>query len=539
MIPCVMTGYIISCDIKIPDTDQPVKSPIIGSVSNLPPITTPFVYAVPAEQSLWPSYDGTYLYDKVVGPISRQESGTLLLDVRKDYGGSIQIYDKVTKQHLINFVDLGRESGMSSYGGPLSFADDSPRWKGIGYNPLQAGDDGLNASPILFHGYINGWIYTKAQCLSWAHKDARKLPFFYEQWVRLDENKVHVKVRLTHQRPDKTFYGPESQEWPMMFINGNRKIHFYNGDSPYTNDLATITDGLESTTTTGSSTQYVVQQQTPFGLTEPWQAIEIGANRLIGLYTPGFYWGTYSVYAVAANSNWEGDATATYVTNAPFIHLDSDNIWYREYSYIIGTEQEIRNHVYAQERFPTPDFFFNKFNGRSGWYIQDGGYDQKEPFTTDNWQVTLTGQPENGSFNAYNTKLVSPAGNWKATDFKTLYIRMAYSGPSGTGTGAQAPLRLSWLINGQAPDGIDDTFPKQNKIRFPNGTRKRGDQSISFNVVNDGQFHTYKISFANQPKWTGVIQRFELAHELAPDYIRPGEVITLNYVGTRNPDPGQ
>lgn len=526
LLLAVVVTAVTSCSVR--------EKAVINPLPMLPYVPGPFTFEVPTAQSQWLSNNATVIDGRVVGRTSVQESATLRLEVRKEYGASIQIYDKVTNQLLINFKDNGRESGMSSYAGPRSYADDSPRWKGIGYNPLQAGDDGGNPSPILFHGFVNGWIYTKAQCLSWAHQNARRLPFFYEQWVRVDSNKVHINVRLTHQRPDKTFYGAESQEWPMMMINGARKVHFYNGPSPYTNAPATVTDGVEMRYGNGT---VEVHQGTPFCLTEPWQGVEIGSSagepRLIGLYTPGYFHGNYNVASIQTRENSEGGNTITYTANQPMIHLDSDQTWHRSYTYILGPEQEIRRYVYAQERSATPDFVFSKARGRNGWIIADGGYDQKEPFSADDWRVTVTGKADNGPVNAYHTKLISPFGSWKTSGFNTLYIQMAYAGP--TGAGSPAPLRLAWLLDGQAPNGLDGGFPKQNAVRFPRGARNPFEQSIGFRAINDGQFHTYKISFAGNPGWVDIVQQFEIAHDFAPAYVTPGEVITLQYVGTRDP----
>lgn len=537
----LLTGSLLTCQYRevVRPTFEP-SAPPNPTPPSLPPSSLPFTYPVPAAQSPWPVRNESRIYDRVIGDVSVQESAALRVEVRKEYGGSIQIYDKVTKQNLINFQDLGRESGMSSYAGPRSFADDSPKWKGIGYNPLQAGDDGHNPSPVLFHGFVNGWIYTRAQCLSWAHRDARKLPFFYEQWVRVDSSKVHVHVRLTHQRPDKTFYGPESQEWPMMMINGARKVHFYNGSAPFANDPTAVTDGVESTKPDGS---YVLHQGTPFGLTEPWIGVDIsstptgsgraGEPRLIGLYCPGFFKGNYNVAAISARENWEGSSTNTYTANLPMAYLDSDNTWYKSYTYIVGSEREVRDYVYAQERFPKPDFSFNTFNGRSGWFIQDGGFDQKEPFTTNNWRVTMTGKAENGPANASGTKLISPYGCWPSGGFREVYIRMAYSGTPGAP--ARIPLQLRWLLNEQAPDGTDDQYPGQNKIRFAKGIRKPAEQSVPLTVINDGQMHTYTISFAGKPMWKDIIQQFEITHDPDSGFVQPGEVLELAYFGTRNP----
>lgn len=519
--------FVGACGVK--------EKSIVNPLPILPYVPGPFTFEVPTTQSPWLSNNPTVINNRVVGQTSVQESTILRLEVRKGYGASIQIYDKLTNQPLINFNDLGRESGMSSYSGPRSFADDSPRWKGIGYNPLQAGDDGGNASPILFHGFVNGWIYTKAQCLSWPHQNARRLPLFYEQWVRVDSNKVHVNVRLTHQRPDKTFYGPETQEWPMMMINGARNVHFYNGTAPYTNDPTTVTDGVEARNGDGT---ILPHQRTTFCITEPWQGVEIGTNagqpRLIGLYTPGYYRANYNVDAIQVRETGEGSNTNTYTANLPMAHLDSDNTWHRSYTYILGSESEIRQYVYAQERSPVPDFVFNKANGRNGWVIFDGGTDQKEPFSTDNWRVTIVGKADNGPVNAYHTKLMSPYGNWKAGDIKTVYVRMAYTGPPGAGS--QFPLRLSWLLNQQNPDGLDGAFPRQNAIRFARGARDSFAQSVNFMAINDGQFHTYKINVSDNPLWTGIIQQLEIAHAAAPAFVAPGEVLTVQYIGARDPD---
>lgn len=537
----LLTGSLLTCQYRevVRPTLDPTTSPK-PTLPNLPPSSQPFIYQVPATPLPWPSVNNSKIGDRVIGETSAQESATLRVEVRKEYGGSIQIYDKVTNQSLINFLDLGRESGMSSYGGPRSFADDSPKWKGIGYNPLQAGDDGHNPSPILFHGLVDGWIYTKAQCLSWAHRDARKLPFFYEQWVRVEGNKVHVNVRLTHERPDKTFYGAESQEWPMLMVNGARPVHFYNGPAPFTNDPTTVTDGIEGPKSDGG---YILHQGTSFGLTEPWIGANIGTTpagsvdagqpRLIGLYAPGFFKANYNMAAITARENWEGGNTHTYIGNQPMVHLDSDNTWYKSYTYVLGSEREVRDYVYAQERFPKPDFIFNTFNGRNGWFIHDGGFDQKEPFTTDNWRITFTGKTENGQTNARGTKLLSPYGSWPASGFSDLYIRMAYAGPPGTP--AQMPLQLVWLLNGQASDGMDDQYPNQNRIRFAKGIRKLAEQTVPLVVANDGRMHTYKISFAGKPMWKDIIQQFEVMHELTPSFIPPGEVLEIAYFGTRDP----
>lgn len=460
--------------------------------------------------------------------VSHIENNQLKIEVRRGFGCSIQIYDKVTNQALINFLDQGRESGMSSYGGPKSFSDDAPFWR-TGYNPLQAGDSGGNPATLLFHGFVTiggkNYIYTKTQQNSWAHHDNRMLQFFYEQWVTLSGNKVHVYVRLTHRNPDKTFYNPEFQEWPMMMINGSRIARFYTGDQPFTYAGTTGTDGVERRNANGSVA--ALHQLTPFIISEPWMGVEIGTNRMIGLVTPDFYHVNYNYSDPMAGTNYEGGPTIMYVCNQPFVHLDSDNVWHKEYTYVVGTEREVREFAYAQYRNPKIDFPFKQANGRNGWFIQDGGYDQKEPFASDNWRVTFQGKADPGHpHSARGTKLRSPYGSWKASDNQTIYIRMKYSGPENQ-------LRLSWLLAGQEENGLNSEYPNQNAIRAPKGVRAPG-QHLSFNVIKDGQFHTYALNVSANSTWKDIVQQLDLEH-VPGGIIDPGEQFEISYIGATNP----
>ncbi len=515
---------------QVPEVPQPP----VEVVQNPPPTTTSpsslFAYAVPTAPANWSGYNPTLLGGKPVGQTFAQESGVLRLEVRKEYGGSIQIYDKITKQNLINFLDKGRETGMSSYGGPTSFSDDAPVWKGVGYNPLQAGDSGGNPAKLLAQGVVDGYIYTKYQCNSWAHTDNRMLAFFYEQWVRLDDNKVHVYVRLTHARLDKTFYGPFQQEWPMMMINGTRRVRFYAGAAPFTKAPTSSSNGIERQT----GTTYVTHQLTPFQIPEPRMATEIGQNagggtRLIGLTGPEFLRVSYNMHAIQSGDNDEGGNTITYWAHHPMVHLDSDGIWLKEYTYVVGSEEQIREYAYAQPRMARPDFVFTKDRGRNGWYLFDGGYDQKEPFRRDNWTVNFEGKGDPGKpANARITKIVSPVGSWRAADAGTIFVKMRYKGD-------QDHLNLVWLLNGQAPDGLDSNYPNQNATRAPRGVRNRLAQSVPIKLINDGKMHTYKINVATNSLWKDVVQQFEIAHDPEGPVVPPGEEIELVYFGVNDP----
>ena len=105
--------------------------------------TAPFTWQVPATESEWDGANTQAIGYKniVAGNYLTQENDQLRIELRQGFGGSLQIYDKITKQNLINFFDQGRESGLSSYSGPMNFSNytsgpDKQAWWNIGYNPV-------------------------------------------------------------------------------------------------------------------------------------------------------------------------------------------------------------------------------------------------------------------------------------------------------------------------------------------------------------------------------------------------------------------
>jgi hypothetical protein len=507
-----------------------------------PPVSTtnpdvPFNWQVPTAESEW---DGTNTqaigYKNIVaGNYLAQENDQLRIELRQGFGGALQIYDKITKQNLINFFDQGRESGLSSYSGPLNFSNftsgpDKQAWWNIGYNPVPPGDHGGNASPILFKGKVNGWLYTKAQSISWPHVNKLILPMTYEQWIRVNGNKVEVKVRLVHTRADKTQYEARSQEWPFVMVNGARVSRFYTGDQPFSFQPSTGTNGIERTTATGT---ILPHQGTPFFLTEPWLATEIGRNpngetRLFGLVSPTIYKSNYNVAVPEAGDNFEGGNTMTYLCGQPFDHLDSDKTTYFEYTFVVGTETEVRSTAYAIPRMDKPDFKFTQKNGRAGWFWFDGAQDQKEPFTDDNWKLTFIGKTDNGITSANNTKIISPAGAWRAAQIPVIYVRMK------TNT-SRNQMALGWALNQQAPDGaFDSQYTNQNQARYPKGQINNGTQRQVFNVIGDGQWHVYAIPVASNSAWNGIVQQLEIKHD-GPGNVPINETFEISYIGANSP----
>lgn len=489
--------------------------------------TSEFSWQVPSQEANWDGFNPTVIGMGVqIGNYFRRETSQLVLEVRAGFGCLNQLYDKVTGRYLINSPDQGRGDGKSSYTGPRSFSDDAPHWR-TGYNPLKDGDAGLNPSPVLFKGQvtINGieYIYTRTQLLSWSHVDARRMPVIYEEWRGfLDDTKLDIWTRLTHDRADTTDYGPYQQEWGLMMVNGRGPAHFYNGDAPFTYGGTQITDGIESQGNDGS---YLVCERA-YPVSEPWVGVEIGPNRLLAQYNRQDLFFQNSHVLNPQNGDFtDGGMQCIYTCGHPLANFDAKGVWTFHDVWIVGTEREIRDYVYAQPHDTRPDYVFNGINQRNGWVGWDGVTDQQMPFAPGEvWKTRWLGKTDNGVTSADNSKLRSPYTAFKASEVPTIYIKGRYRG-------APTKMALQWRMVGQESEGLNNSFPGQNSIRFPKGLRDANQVKL-FDVIGDGEERTYAI----QPGWSGIISQFEIAQNRTGAIIAPGQEWDISYIGYRNPD---
>lgn len=525
--PSIDYKFTTSCSLG--PTTTPTTTPPTTTTTT-PPATTAIAgltynYPVLTSVASWTANSPSY------GEVVRLENQYLRVESRKTYGGAIQITDKTTGKDLVNWTDWGRQNELSLYSGPKDFSKDGFwQFNGIGWNPLTAGDASHNPGKVIAMGWVTGndnkpRLYTKTQMINWP-TNGIYVEAWNERWIALTGKEVDVIARVTFNRSDQTFYYPETyQEYPCFMRSGKYNVvKFYNGPAPYTGGAITQTYALETDTQTFQAGKALIS--------EPWVAMErdnvaIFMNTdklgLVGLKVDNADWGD--------NGNpQEGDSQDTYATAQNRITIDPQGVLYHHYGFYVtssATFQEGRDWANARPRKygDLPDFKFDAAHGRNDWNV-DKGYDQREPFSSDGWNVTLIPTADGGAPTARRSSLTSPFGSWKASSIPKLYVRMKYSGQENQ-------FKVTFWRNGQLDSPIPSSFTNQLAKLIPNGFNL-GSQNYTFTPIKDGQYHTYEINTGTNSAWQGAIQYFQINYGDGNNPI-PQENLQLLYFGANNP----
>lgn len=397
------------------------------------------------------------------------DNGTIKIVVNTGLGGAITYLSESNRtENIINNYDLGRQVQMSFYSGPSPFSINGKKpaggWEHTGWNPVQAGDIFGNWPKTLEFTNDSTQIYVKSVPMQWA-LNAEPCDCYYESWVSLDGNTVKVRNRFTNQRTDQTFYGAQFQELPAVFANAPfRRIVSYTGDQPFTNaPLSNI-----GTPSGAIASAY-------FYSTENWAALLKDDNWGLGI------WKAHHPYYAATRVNLPGgkdDKTMStnYVSPIYLEHLDHNIVYEYEFRLIVGSLEQIRRAAYQLNASVAPYLPDYQFRGsRQHWYLMEGMKDQGWP-VGNVWDVKLDRE---------KNELYGPIAFWKAASVPKLYIRAAYQT-----TAKQA--RLYWKHH-----------PTEQAFVLK--------QSTTFDLIADGQYHTYEIDLSKHPEWKNSLSQLMLA----------------------------
>jgi hypothetical protein len=399
------------------------------------------------------------------GRVEYLDNGLIRIGIDLSIGGAITYFaDKQKGINMVNSHDWGRQIQMSFYSGPKPFEPDGKkpkeRWKQLGWNPIQSGDAFGNQSKVIDFKNDGKILYAKCIPMHWP-LDNQPGECTFETWIQLEGATAKVRSRINNQRSDTTQYQARSQELPAVYTNGPwYRLITYKGSSPFTGD---------------DLTEIPIKEKKPgefpwsrFQATENWAALVDKNDHGLGVWIDGaskFLGGFHG----SPGAGGPKDGPTGYI--AP-LHQDilDHNINY-EYSYqlIVGTIEEIRDHIYEQSPGPITTFDFTsdrqhwiyKNATDTGWPIQDGLHiqlDQDDP------------------------QIISPLGCWNLNDYESIEITAAF-------ITKENEAMLQYI-----PFDADHPTP----------------QPLTFSIVPDGNVRTYTLPVKGTSKYTGIIREFRL-----------------------------
>ena len=397
--------------------------------------------------------------------VSYLDNGVIRLGVDLGLGGAItyltyssSYHHKPAEPNVVNCADPGREIQQSYYASPDDFDpgdNQNPTWSPWCWNPVQAGDSFGNPSTILAHSDDGTTIYVETQPMQWALDNVPSQATM-EEWITLDGPAVQVQCRLTCTRTDNPgFSAPHYQELPAVYTVGTLyQLVSYTGSNPWTND--TLTN---------------LPQANPWASGMPPRTGRPWSTRRVGV------WGSMSRVWSSSKADFPAPpamAEPPITPPATWPRSNSKSSIPRSSTItatdlILGSVSDIRNWVYQHATDPRPNYQF--VSDRQHWYAPTG---DEPPPSNGYYQVNL---PVN------DPQIYGPITAFQAVSVPELFISAAYnlSQPdAATDIG-----RLYWTTDNSA--GFNDA------------------QSLSFNIIPDGQYHTYALDLASSPAYNGLI----------------------------------
>ncbi|WP_288425639.1 hypothetical protein, partial [uncultured Spirosoma sp.] len=469
--------------------------------------------SAPTDQGDYPVLNSPYPSDK--RPVLQNERVRVAVDL--GVGGVIrEVTDLQVGENMINCMeygssgrrDPGRDDQISLYSMPNAATGWSqggkPVLDDIGYNPVQGGDIAGNFSPMLGYGRTDKMLYTKTKGLLWGLNNEPG-HYIVEQWIRLEGNVVKRHVKIVGNRPDNTKYDDvRQQELPCTYTNSAYYQYYVVQGDPYNSAPMINVNGIRNLGGSGIClNDYKNQGQiSPLNVdsSEPWiAAVRPNTMRGLALHTP--YSHEFKV-GLFNEVGW-GPAesiNAGYIANTVSMPLDPNGVYEFDINMVVGTLSEIRNTINTLPRSETkPNYIFAGNPTRCGFYYRKG-YDQGFPVGN---ELVIT--PTDRRF-----KLVSPNKGYRASETPTLYVRMR-------AITTETRMILEWRKVGQTELEA-----------------AQADQTITFNVQGDNQYHTIAIPTGQNSKWSGTISNFNIRYENVSETPVSGQQFGVKWISATN-----
>jgi hypothetical protein len=428
--------------------------------------------------------------------VSYLSNKVIKIGVDFDKGGSITYLAQLGKSknagyyNVVNSHDLGRQIQQSYYSGPSPFDprhNQARQWYPWPWNPIQTGDCYGHRAKVLDNRNDGRQIYVKTRPMQWALNNVPGEATF-ETWIHLEGNAAWVRCRLTNRRTDtkQQFVGYYHECPAVLTVGTLPRLFTYQGLAPFTGDKI-------------SELPRVPPPWQYWCATENWAAHVDKSGWGVGIYHPGAVLFSGGFYGTPGRGG-PYDNTTGYMAPIRGEVLDYNIVYEYQYALILGTLDEIRQFVYAHQPDLRPDYRF--LSDRQHWFCLGGD----------------AGFPINGylrmNLAGSDPAMLGPPCAWQAEDVPTIYITAAYhvSDPKpDTAVG-----RLYWKLNNESQPWVTDV---------------RESQSVAFDVIVDGQFHTYTLDLASCPTYQGTITQLRLDPVVRGS---SGDTVDVRYITYRS-----
>jgi hypothetical protein len=416
-------------------------------------------------------------------PMSWLDNGRIRLGIDLSIGGAItHLSAGRNGRNMINSHDWGRQVQMSFYSGPQPFVPEgatvNEAWKKLGWNPIQSGDCYKNRSKVTAHRNDGNELYVRCTPMHWPLANVPGECGF-ECWFRLEGNTVRARSRLTNHRPDQTQYPGRPQELPAVYTNGEwYQLVSYLGDRPFSGARTTVLVGRDD----GKGWPWR-QFQSP----EHWAALLDKDGRGLGVYLPGGCAFTGGFAGQPKGGGGPKDSPTGYMAPTVGEILDHNIVYTYDYTLIVGSLKEIRDHVYQRERSRTlPRWDFAR--DRQHW-IYENTLDEGWPIA-DGLRVRL---------GPANAALAGPQTSWRAEDAPTLSLRAAFT------TAATSAKLLLQPYDELAAGDWAQWGPERDQRPKP-----APPVAVPFKIIGDGRARTMEIDLTGQAAYRGGMTRVKL-----------------------------
>lgn len=409
------------------------------------------------------------------------------------WGGAItEAYQVGSTENMVNNADYGRQWQYAYYGWPTENAVFNgkyphPQWRTIGWDPIQAGDMST-PSKVLQYKFdeANKTLYYRTRPQLWGYYDV-PCECTVDTWVKVNGKAVEVTNILRNARTDQFEANPRGQDIGGAYLNSYyKRWKSYIGNQPFTG-------GSVSDIDLTNADRYKVQvENDEFGtnrmyLSENWAwSYKPSTNEGLGLWSPSPYFSASVVGGVDQGANTNGGAATTLGTHMFQEHINRNSELRYDYAYIIGSAEDTRTYALSRRNDAYTSINFDFSKDHQHWWSNanyPAGQVSEYPFPG-YWEVKY----DQVWANFASADLVVPASKYTKMEI----VVAVQGGPNSAAFNLWKKRDNGLRFNGsQYGDSFDDTV-------------------YNFNVINDGQFHTYTIDLTANPAYGGIISKMYL-----------------------------